>query len=565
MGPAFAGPVTRVCVCRRAELRYDTWTVPSQKDRTLDVETRVLAWPTIVSFWSILALTAAVCLVWSHYRLFWGDELLEYNTDTKSSVAKIISGQLHAPFSLEPPGFHLLLHLTHKLLPWPKLASRLPSIVALLVTEACTFLLTLRLSRRQVTSLVAMLVPFYLVTVDYGVEARVYGALTAAMAVALLCWAYLVTGGRRRPLALTGLAAALVGAVLMHYYAVFLLVPFFIGESVRTWEQRRADWPVVGALFAGAAAVLADVPFERALAPFRQHYYSTETDWANIPFTYGWYYRHFRLYTEIPAYVFKISTMCLCLVLVLVGAALWRAGRQWRTTAAAAPVQIALAITALLPVLNLVAAQFTKAYVPRYSLPGVVGVAVLAALLAEEFLVLTRVQVALACILLFGSLNYARNLIYEMRVARAVGLSRLELTPAQQQVLASLPDHHIYFQNVAAFLFYHYYVPKDLNGALSGVFSVSCELKWAGRNPGSLFARNMGATTEVPFVPYASLREHPAPRLLVVYHDPHEEWIEDELKAEKVKLVPLGRAFGGDLVELTVPAQSTCDTDRPPG
>ena len=530
--------------------------------RAVSTKIRALYSPTFWLFWLTLAITIALWVPWSHYRLFWADELLEYYTDVKPTAAQVIAGQLHAPFSLEPPGFHLLLHLTHRLVPRAKLAARLPSLGALLLTEMFAYLLTARVSRSKATGLVAMVLPLYLVTADYGVEARAYGALTACMACALWCWAYAVTGGTRRKLALAGMTAALVAAVWMHFYGVFLLLPLCVGEVSRTWERRRIDVKVVSGLFVAVLAVLVDVPFARALSPFRQHYYNTgETHWANTLFTYYWLYRHFRGYTDPVGEVTQGAIVCTCAAAVLVFASLLRARRHWRSGDEVAPVELALCATAALPVVNLVAAQFTKAYFPRYSLPAVVGLVILVALSAKTFLVLPRIQIAFACFLGCGAVQYAATLTEEAKAARDAERSHLRLTPEQERELARLPDKQVYFQNVARYLFFHYYVGSDLQPVLTGFYSESCELRWAGRNPASLFARNMAATTDVRFDTFRSLRERPGPHLLVLYHDPNEEWIESELRAAKARVSPLGRAFGGDLVEVDLPRGSTCDAD----
>ena len=59
---------------------------------------------TLAVFCLTLITTAVCCLVWSHARLFWVDELLEYYTDTKPTAYAILLGQWHArsPWSHRP-------------------------------------------------------------------------------------------------------------------------------------------------------------------------------------------------------------------------------------------------------------------------------------------------------------------------------------------------------------------------------------------------------------------------------------------------------------------------------
>ena len=286
-------------------------------------------------------------------------------------------------------------------------------------TEACCFFAALRLTRSQISAVVAMLLPFYLVTADYGVESRVYARTGRLHALALLCWTYLATGGRRRRITLIGLTVALAAACLFHYYGVFLLLPVYVGELTRTLERRRVDRPVVAALVLAAAAALLDLPFQKALAPFREHYYSTgETAWSNIPFTYLWFYRHFRIYTDPAAYVARNGIVALCVLGLLLGASFWRLRRRWRKPGIPASVEITLSMVALLPVCNLVAAQFTRAYVPRYSLPAVIGITLLTVLLVRDCFVLPPLHVLLACYLGYGSVSYVVERIGDARLGK---------------------------------------------------------------------------------------------------------------------------------------------------
>src|ERR1035441_8448101 len=105
---------------------------------------------TLLAATAILVSSFVLVLLSIHYKLFWGDELLGYYSDAKPSIGAILFGQRYYPFSLDPPAFHILLYLMHKLLPAaaPEFSSRILSALFLLVTEVCVFRITDRKSTR---------------------------------------------------------------------------------------------------------------------------------------------------------------------------------------------------------------------------------------------------------------------------------------------------------------------------------------------------------------------------------------------------------------------------------
>ena len=516
---------------------------------------------TLAAAIAVLLLTLAFALVWSHYKLFWSDELLEYYTDSKPTLAAIIFGQLLYPFSLEPPAFHLLLHLLLRILPHHhELASRLPSIVALLVTEICVFRIVWRLTRVENAALFAMAMPFFLVTIDYAPEARVYSLLTALFALAMVCYqAATEPAAKSRTLALFGLWLALSSAILLHYYAVFLLLPFLVAEAVRTLRIRRADWALWLALAAAMAAFLCNLPFMEGLHPLQAHYFDNgDTRFTMIAFTYLWFFWHFDAYKylglwgwHVQAQFYLATAALLALSLVPIFLNL-RA--RWSHNRPGLPTMVALTGGLLLPVLHLVVAHLiTHAYAPRYSLPAVISISVLMALGISPWLRRRSIFLPLWLSLLAASSLYA---VHHIRMqAGETGVLRIEhaITPELRAAIEAQPDHHIYMQDLARFLTTSAYLPAEDKPLLVAVRSADRELQWMHQDTSALYAENIGRTTPLQVLAYESLLRHPGPYLFVIYGDPAEEWIGRELFSDASSVIPLGNALGGRLYRITFP------------
>lgn len=497
------------------------------------------------------ALTVFLSLVWSHAKRFWVDELLEYFSDAKPTLRDVLWGQLHAPFSLEPPLFHFLGHGVLQLFPGhPEFGSRLPSLLALLVTEFCVYAVVRRAGRPQAVALLAMSLPLLFVTADYAVEFRVYSVLAALFALALLCWqGVLLSTGRPRTLYLFALAAVLSLAGLMHYYAIFLPLPLLATEVLRLFRQRRADLPMLAALLVPFAFFLLNRPAMQALHEVQAHYYNTgETAWRNLPFTYLWLVFGFFVYDEhIVNTPNKYISTTLCVLFVV-----WLISQRQRLIrddpGRAQPwLTVAIVLSLLLPAINFLAARFvTHAYVPRYGLPAVPALAILIALLLPDRVSDRVCGLALAAVF---SLSVARTAwwVHVQRDITREQVAALRDTSSVNTVLAGLDDRHIYFQNDARFLVLWFYAPPRLHQQLVGVYSADRELKWMGRTPASVFARNMGRTTPVPFIPYEALAAQGGPHLLVLTHNSLEEWLGEEIGQGGVTSRPAGKGLGGDL------------------
>ena len=514
---------------------------------------------------AILLLSLAFALLWSHCKLFWVDELLEFYTDSKPTAAAIVFGQLHYPFSLEPPDFHLLLHFLGRVFPaHPEFGSRLISILSLSVTEICVFRITLRLTAQANTALLAMALPLLFVTIDYAPEARVYSLLAALFALAILSYQSAIEEtGRSRALALAGLFASLSAAILVHYYSILFPLPILAGEAVRTLRRRRVDWPLLLVLAAACAMFALNLPFLKPLHEIQANYYNTgETRAAMIPFTYLWLLCHFKVYfylTYLWSYraqfiSYRLTDACLIAFVLLVFFRILRPARD----SASLPVLIAVMGGFFLPVANVLMAHYaTHAYVPRYSLPAIVAISILLSLLLERPLRRPRIfAIVLTLVLGVSSLYAAYNIHHQRAVTR---LERAEFVsnPELVKELAAQPDHHLYVQDVPRYLSLQFYLPRTFSPSVVAIASPQRELYRMYRNTTSLYVRNIGLTTRLPTTTYETVAETPGPHLFLIYNDPVEEWIGPALICRGLLGEPLGTALGGTLYRVNFPAGRT--------
>jgi len=117
--------------------------------------------------------------------------------------------------------------------------TRLPSIVAFWIMSLCLYAF---LRRRLPFSfaIAGMLFPLLTSAARFSYEARPYGLVLGLAGVALVCW-QAAADGRKRPVALPGLAASLAAALCCHPLAVTLALPFLAGEVTRSIQRRRLD------------------------------------------------------------------------------------------------------------------------------------------------------------------------------------------------------------------------------------------------------------------------------------------------------------------------------------
>ena len=522
----------------------------------------------------LLAIPFTVAVFWSRVKYFWIDELLEYYSDSRPSGLAVIGGQLHHPFSLEPPLYHLVLHYSLHLFPHASVfAARLPAMLLFVLLQWCLLRLVLRLTHNWGAALLAAALPFAVSTFLFAPEARVYELLAAMFALALLAYCTaLQSEGRRRRRAFILLGTALAVAVLSHYYGIFEPLPFIAAEAVRAIRKRRLEKAPWIALFVSMGSFALNLPCLGGLSAVQARYYDRgQVAWDRIPFTYAWLFGQNDVYDKDPhslivqhvayACVFGVLPMALVSVFLRrhrdvvsfhlqIGSA---SGRDPDRDA----VLMAAFFTLFLPVATVTLAHcVTHAYWPRYSVETVVPAIALLCIAASPLLRgWCGTSYALFLVAWVGfdvtQVHYQHD--ERIRVGQDIIMAT---SPDLTKIEKSLTDPHIYVQQVGQFLELNTFAAPDQRRRLVEFDSLGRAAFWNMHTPVSVFAKNVAASTSLPSITYEQLRCLPGPHLILVFKDPLEEWIGPELERPGVatSVIPEGQAYNGFLYLVTFAA-----------
>jgi Dolichyl-phosphate-mannose-protein mannosyltransferase len=178
-------------------------------------------------------------------KYFWYDELLTLYFARLPDL-RSLWGALQTGIDSNPPGFDLLNRAIRAVFGEGLIAMRLPEIAAFWVMCLCLFKFV---ERRAgiLAGFIAMTLPMLTGGYYYAYEARPLILVAACAALALLCWDNALEFQRSHRW-LTGFSLALFTALMLHCYAVLLVVPFGVTELVRAFRDRRANWPFWAAL-----------------------------------------------------------------------------------------------------------------------------------------------------------------------------------------------------------------------------------------------------------------------------------------------------------------------------
>lgn len=209
-------------------------------------------WYVVVAVW--LCGVAVSMAGYSRQKPLWADEVLFRWIVTLPTIRDIWHA-LTIGVNPDPPLAQLLTHGLTILFGSGPLIVRLTAIVGVCAMLLFLFL-TLRIYIGPLYALLGLLLPFCTTLVDYGYEARPYGLMYGCLAAAVFCWAKAGKDRCNRIAWNTAFGLALAATLACHFYSVFVLPAFYLGEAVRTRLRRRASWPTLGALVGASATVL---------------------------------------------------------------------------------------------------------------------------------------------------------------------------------------------------------------------------------------------------------------------------------------------------------------------
>lgn len=497
----------------------------------------------------VLLVTAVLGYRWLVSRPLEIDEYLSYFSDSRPTAAQVVRVQLRYPISLDPPTYHLLSHVMMRWLGVSATALRLPALLGFLLFQATLFLFVRRLAGWR-AGIIAMLFPVGTVSFFYAVQGRPYGLLLGAYGLAMLCWQAATRAQRgRRTGWLVGLVFALVLGITSHFFGLLILIPVFAGELVRIALRRKIDWAVVFCIVAGLASVALVLPFQRAAAEYRVHYYNAHVSWHVVPQAYAALYVAHHGLPRPEQYVY-LTVLCVASVVVAVACGLrWRRSHRWHHEYAA------VAALAILPVFGYLLGVFvTHTADVRYVIATLF--AMMAALGIALEPALRRNFIFAAAVILVSVMGWSLTDSFTTgsRHSLAELPNRFVLSPEVSEALREDPSRPIYVQSLADFYENGIYAPDPtLARRFSLVYSQAAELQWLSHDTNFLTARNMSHFAPVSTTPYSELLARGGHPLVLSYPDGWD-WLSRDLKARHIPVRLIGKTMGGELEELDLTA-----------
>ena len=502
----------------------------------------------ILACWIFFAVTG----IRAGHTTFWLDELFTIHLCALPRFIDVWNA-LRAGIDLNPPFQYVAVRSAQAIFGSGPLAIRLPVLAGYLVMSVSIYLF-LRRRLPLPMAFAGMMLPWLAGTYRFALDARPYGILLGCSGVALLCWARAAGTERPRRAALTGLWVSITLALLTHYYAVLLALPFLLGEWRRFTERRKPDWPMWTTLALSALPV--------AIYPlvFQVEKGQTSRLW---PFHVTWL-------TGPDAYRYLLEPLVWPL---LVGAALSLAsgkspaGECGRGKGMTGAELAALIGFALIPAAAAgLAAATTGSFEPRYGAPGVLGVACLLPWMGTRYgpgKAARNGAVFATVFLVFFTAGFLWKLWEATQRPAVVHAAKLPngSSPAAPEILGypligRVPPGNLplVLANAAAFLEVGYYAGDDLARRLYYVTDPNLALRRTGSSGIDLILSKMQRLPSVkghieaagPF-----LAEHP--RFLIYYCGQFTEWLVGELQERGWKLRLLDREGPAKLAEVTAP------------
>ena len=227
-------------------------------------------WHIVVGAW--LCAAAVSFEGYSKQKALWTDEILVRWVDTLPSLRDIWL-QLKLGVCADPPLFHLMTHSLTSVFGSGAPVLRLPSMVGVCAMLFFIFL-TLCQQVGPLYALLGLTLPFCTLMPSYAYEARPYGLMYGCIGVAVYCWAKIGDDTFNRPSWNLALGLALTAALGCHFYSVFALPAFYLGEVVRTARRHRVSWPTFWALAGATATVGAYWPIIVGIHKYSSSYFA---------------------------------------------------------------------------------------------------------------------------------------------------------------------------------------------------------------------------------------------------------------------------------------------------
>jgi len=497
---------------------------------------------------SALPLLVVAALYWTFTctfafrKLMWNDELYTYYIARLPTMHDVV-GALMSGGEQTPPFFYLTTRASLHLFGINNIAIRLPEMLAVFVMMLCLFRFVRRTSSVS-AALCAALFPIVTKAYGYSFEARPYGLVLGFGALAIVSWQAATLEGRSR-WTVVCLTVAVAAAASSHYYGVFLALPLVVGEIVRTVTRRRLDAAIWVALGISVVPLLWHLPLIKAGTAYSSAFWAPP-QWVNLP----------DFYSDLlhSAIVPIVCVLTIGVIVAVTAAEFTPAPDDRSTSPPIHELAAACALVALPAVCVVLAKLVTGAFVNRYALAAVLGLAMLAGW-ALELAFRPHAAVRLIAVVCFGGwfvLSQAREVI------QPTG-DTLPVSPALIQRstdwLGARPERElpIVVADPQTFVVLSHYARADIGSRLVYLADPKLALQYLGHNS---VERGMidlvGPWFRMPVVAFDRfLAEH---RRFLVYGDfvrlSFLNWLLPELHARGIRTELLNRA--GDTMLLLV-------------
>jgi hypothetical protein len=315
----------------------------------------------------VSALYFADTLLRASLKTFWFDELVTVYLCKLPSFGATWAAVLHGGADLNPPLFYLLTRWSQHFFGEGLIATRVPEILGFWLFTLCLYHFA---SRRlgPLRGAIAALFPVFTLAHYYAYEARPHGILLGFFGLMMLCWQR-AREGKKVLLWVALLWLSYLASLLVHVYAVYLLIPFLFAEALTLLRRSRPNLAIVAALLLAPPCV---VPlYHRLYANFRSGGFSG---------------MHIHLYELVQHFFVFVLGPALAVILFLILLLAWK--RPDIDTASETPEvgslsadELGLALgLILMPIIGVIGIKVSHAYYfDRYFLAATAGYALLLA------------------------------------------------------------------------------------------------------------------------------------------------------------------------------------------
>jgi hypothetical protein len=328
---------------------------------------------------------------YSRHKQLWLDELLFKKVATQRNLYELWTA-LSLGISSHPPLSHLAARVSLSLFGSSPLTLRLVSLLGVL-----TMLVVLPFAVRKYTTplyaALALVMPVTTGLMYYGFDATPYGVLYGCLAVTMYCWISMGYGNEESLGWNFAFGVALAATLACHFYSVFVLPAFLVGEYVRIRRRHAVSRPTLVAMCCAAASFLFYVPIAISIRNNTARVFWAKPSASDLQQLFEENLRH--LPVELAVFLLVIGIFEIARSNFVVDKPLSPQGdeRRDREVIALGLGLLALPVIAWVPSMTIL-----KAWTGRYGLHGLLGLSLLIPLLSARLFKSDRV-VGLALLL----------------------------------------------------------------------------------------------------------------------------------------------------------------------